>query len=103
MRNEEDHKKTGQSARKASFEQAEARYRQQISETYKRLPFSGFEHSDLSLEEVPLEEIFIRLTLTVERRIQQIIPGGSSSSLHEHQASERIVAIQEPITLEQAL
>ena len=50
---------------------AEAIYRQQLVAVYGRLSFSGFERGDLSLPEVPLEKVFIRLSLTEEKGKQE--------------------------------
>src|SRR5258708_34829973 len=50
---------------------AEATYRQQVVDAYKWLNFSGFDTPDLALANVPLEEIFVRLTLTVEGMIHE--------------------------------
>ena len=41
---------------------AEATYRQKVVDAYKWLNFSGFDSPDLSLANVPLEEVFVRLT-----------------------------------------
>jgi predicted NACHT family NTPase len=46
---------------------AEAIYRQQVVKAYHRLSFGGLGYSDLFLEEVMLDDVFVRLTLTVEK------------------------------------
>ena len=50
---------------------AEATYRQKVVDAYKWLNFSGFESPDLSLANVLLEDVFMRLTLTVEKVIRE--------------------------------
>ncbi len=84
---------------------AEATYRQKVVEKYNRLDFSGFGTSDLFLEKVPLEEIFVRLTLTVEKRIPE--PGSAEQSSpagrDKSRQRERVIKVQEPIELAQAL
>ncbi|MBC8492454.1 MAG: hypothetical protein H8D43_01610 [Chloroflexi bacterium] len=57
-----------------NLEAAEARYRQQVVAAYNRMDSSGFESGDLFLEDVPLESVFVRLTLTVEKVIREPVP-----------------------------
>ena len=73
---EQEKKESAQFPENTSLKDAkvEERYRQQVAEAYQYLRFSGFDRGDLSLAEIPLEAIFVRLTLSVERRIQQIPP-----------------------------
>jgi HEAT repeat protein len=76
---------------------AERIYRQQVINKYQSLDFSGFARSDLSLDNVPLEEVFVRLTLTVEKKVIQE-PGRGES-----RQRERVITVQEPVELGQAL
>jgi len=84
---------------------AEAIYRQQVMDAYKWLDFSGFARRDLSLATVPLEEVFVRLTLTVEKVIREPVPSeeASGAQRHESRQRERMITVQEPIELGQAL
>ncbi len=84
---------------------AEAIYRQKVVDAYKWLNFSGFDRPDLSLANVPLEKVFVRLSLTVEKVVREPVledparwakSGGS-------QRRERVISVQEPIELGQAL
>ena len=58
---------------------AEATYLQKVVDAYKWLNFSGFDTPDLSLANVPLEEVFVRLSLTVEKVIREPMPPEKSS------------------------
>src|SRR5205823_13155545 len=58
---------------------AEVTYRQRVVEAYKWLNFSGFDHPDLSLVNVQLEDVFVRLALTVEKVIREPVPSEKSS------------------------
>ena len=80
---------------------AEATYRQQVVDAYKWLNFSGFARPDLSLANVPLEEVFVRLTLTVEKVITEPVPSEQSSQAErgERRQRERVITAQEPIEL----
>ena len=84
---------------------AEATYRQKVVDAYKWLNFSGFDTPDLSLANVPLEDVFVRLTLTVEKVIREPLPPEKSSRAEqrERQQRERVITVQEPIELGQAL
>ena len=84
---------------------AEATYRQKVVDAYKWLNFSGFDTPDLSLANVPLEEVFVRLTLAVEKVIREPIPSEKVSQTErgERQQRERVITVQEPIELGQAL
>src|SRR5689334_4121126 len=53
---------------------AEASYRQKVVDVYKWLNFSGFARPDLSLASVPLEDVFVRLSLTVEKVVREPVP-----------------------------
>lgn len=94
---------------------AEARYREQVVATYNRLGFSGFPEADLVLTEVPLDKVFVRLSLTVEKVVRvrdgderaesgerpETAPWGQD--VKERRERDRIVRIQEPVTLAAAL
>lgn len=54
---------------------AEETYRQKVVDAYKWLDFSGFDISDLSLANVPLEDVFVRLTLTRTKALRESVPG----------------------------
>ena len=84
---------------------AEAIYRQKVVDTYKWLNFSGFDRPDLSLANVPLEDVFVRLTLTVEKVIREPVPSEKSSQAErgERRQRERVITVQKPIELGQAL
>jgi predicted NACHT family NTPase len=84
---------------------AETIYRQKVVDAYKWLNFSGFDTPDLSLANVLLEEVFVRLTLTVEKVIREPVPSEKSSQAgrRERQQRERVITVQEPIELGQAL
>jgi Restriction endonuclease len=92
-------------------------YRQRLVAAYGRLVFAGFERSDLFLSEVPLEKVFVRLSLTVKKVVRE--RGGGASELgvaarkaergvqredgdHERR-QERVATVQEPVTLAGAL
>jgi len=76
-----------------NLEEAEATYRQKVVEAYQRMDFGGFAHPDVSLIDVPLEKIFVRLT--VEKVIRE--------PRHEGGQRERVIPVQEPIGLDKAL
>ena len=84
---------------------AEATYRRQVVAAYNRLDFSGFASSDLSLANVPLEEVFVRLSLTVEKVIREPVPpeNPGHTGQRESRQRERVITVQEPIELVQAL
>ena len=84
---------------------AEATYRQKVVDAYKWLNFSGFDSPDLSLANVPLEEVFVRLTLTVEKVIREPVPSEKSSQAEQRESRqrERVITVQEPVELGQAL
>ncbi len=85
--------------------EAEKTYRSQVIKKYNSLSFSWFEHDAPSLVDVPLEHIFVRLALTVEKVIREPIPPEESSKQKrgEEQPRERVITVQEPIELDQAL
>ncbi len=84
---------------------AEATYRQKVVDAYKWLHFGGFASPDLSLANVPLEEVFVRLTLTVEKVIREPVPSEKASQAErgESRQRERVITVQEPVELGQAL
>ena len=88
-----------------NLEEAEKAYRQKIVETYKWLNFSGFDTPDLSLAHVPLENIFVRLALTVEKVIPKPTQPEKPSRGRERedQRWEQVRIEHEPIELDQAL
>jgi len=53
----------------------EARYRARVIEYYNRLGFAGLGVGDLRLADVALDDIFVRLKLTVEKIVREPIPG----------------------------
>ena len=82
----------------------EVHYRKQVVEAYRFLRFSGFEQSDLFLDAVPLESIFVRLRLTIEQvRREPERPDEATHTSNKGYLRERVVVTQEPITLAQAL
>lgn len=88
---------------RAKSKAAEIRYRQQIVDAYKSLNLSGFEQADVSLEHIPLENIFIRLTLSIEKRVEK-----AEAQDHHHNGSQKksateIKIVQESISFAQAL
>ena len=85
-----------------NLEKAEETYRQRVVDAYNWLDFSGFARPDLSLADVPLEEVFVRLTLTVEKVIREPMPEEKVSRGKSRQR-ERSITVQEPIELGQAL
>jgi predicted NACHT family NTPase len=88
-----------------NVEEAERTYRSQVIKKYNSLSFSWFEHDVPSLADVSLEHIFVRLTLTVEKVIREPIPPEASSERKrgEERPRERVITVQEPIELDQAL
>ena len=66
---------------------AEETYRQKVVAAYKWLNFSGFDSPDLSLANVPLKEVFVRLTLTVEKVIREQVPAEESSQAERREVS----------------
>lgn len=54
----------------SSFSEAESSYRRQVVAKYNYLDFSGFEKPDLRLDYIPLEQVFVRLSLTVEKVVR---------------------------------
>jgi len=68
---------------------AEAIYRQRVVDAYKWLNFSGF--GDLSLANVLLEDVFVRLALSSQARRR------------ESQQRERVITVPEPVELGQVL
>jgi predicted NACHT family NTPase len=82
---------------------AEVTYRQQVVDMYKWLNFNGFDQPDLFLDNVPLEDIFVRLALTVEKVIREPVVSETSSQARMRKSQERVITVQEPIELSQAL
>jgi len=84
---------------------AEATYRQQVVDAYNHLDFSGFARPDLSLANVPLEEVFVRLSLTVEKEIPEPEPSEKASQTERRKSRQkkRVITVQEPVELGQAL
>src|SRR6266567_7561938 len=84
---------------------AEATYRQQVVEAYKWLNFSGFDNPDLFLTNVPLEDVFVRLTLTIEQVIREPVQAEKSNQAEQREGRqwERVVIVQQPIELGPAL
>jgi hypothetical protein len=84
---------------------AEATYRQKVVDAYKWLDFGGFARSDLTLAHVPLEDVFVRLSLTMEKVIREPVSSeeASGAQRHESRQRERVITKQEPIELGQAL
>src|SRR5262249_54813647 len=78
-----------------------------VVEAYQWLNFSGFDRPDLSLVNVPLEKIFVCLSLTVEkvvREYEQEDPASQTKTKKSgSRARERVITVQEPIELEEAL
>ncbi len=95
--------------------QAEARYLEHVVATYNRLGFSGFPEADRMLPEVPLDKVFVRLSLTVEKMVRvrdgdERAESGErpetarwGKDAKERRERERIVRVQEPVTLAAAL
>ncbi len=100
---------------------AEKVYHKQVIAAYNRLRFSGLP-GDLFLNEVPLEDIFVRLTLTVEKTVRQQLPpdersGGKGKRQPPDERSgaqppdersgaqprERVITVQEPVEVGRAL
>jgi predicted NACHT family NTPase len=80
-------------------------YRQQVEETCGPLSFSGFATADVSLATVSLEKVFVHLTLTVKKTIQEL---DSDEITHralrgKHRQQEHVRKVQEPIALAEAL
>ncbi|RLT38739.1 MAG: NACHT domain-containing protein, partial [Chloroflexi bacterium] len=98
----------------------ESRYRAQVGERYNRLGFAGLGIGDLRLSDVPLDDVFVRLTLTVEKIVREPIPTEEWAQEREREErsrnpfrrgekkeddrpQERTITVQEPITLGEAL
>ena len=95
---------------------AETRYRAQVVERYNRLGFAGLGVGDLRLSDVPLDDVFVRLTLTVEKIVREPIPPEEwaraersrnpfrrGEKNEDDRPRERTITVQEPITLGDAL
>jgi HEAT repeat protein len=104
---------------------SEVRYRDMVVERYNKLGFGGLGQVDLRLSEIALEDVFVRLSLTVEKVVlEQISSEEREPDQHRHgwwgrgewrdreatratkeseQQRERIVVVQESITLTDAL
>ena len=67
---------------------AEDTYRQRLVAAYSQLSFSGFERGDLFLGDMPLEKVFARLSLTVEKVVRETEDGrpglGAAGRKAEH-------------------
>ena len=100
------------------FSQVEKRYRAQVVERYNRLGFAGLGVGDLRLSDVPLDDVFVRLTLTVEKIVREPIapeelvqeqeersrnPFRRGEKKEDDRPRERTITVQEPITLGKAL
>lgn len=99
----------------------EARYRAQVVERYNRLGFAGLGISGSNLSELPLDDVFVRLTLTVEKTVREEgeregeeredrrrgfwrMGGGKEEGVKVgERPRERTITVQEPITLGDAL
>jgi len=104
------------------FADVESRYRQQVAELYGPLSFQGLERG-ISLQDIALEDVFVKLTLTVERVVRRRVERpteeaagerfrlfgrrGEAGRQREAERAEREVEIvervQEPISLGKAL
>jgi predicted NACHT family NTPase len=94
-------------------DEIETRYRARVIERYNWLGFAGLGVDTTPLSEVALDDVFARLTLTVEKIEREPIPAAeeqverrSSHSWGEKRAEvprERVVVTQEPISLSDAL
>jgi energy-coupling factor transporter ATP-binding protein EcfA2 len=95
---------------------AETRYRAQVVERYNRLGFAGLGVGDLRLSDVPLDDVFVRLTLTVEKEVPDPTPPKErerkersrnpfrrGEKKEDERPRERTITVQEPITLGEAL
>ncbi|MBI3959360.1 MAG: HEAT repeat domain-containing protein, partial [Chloroflexi bacterium] len=100
----------------ARLAEVEARYRAQVIERYNRLGFAGLGVGDLRLSDVALDDVFVRLTLTVERTVREPIPLEEweredrsrnpfrrGEKKEDDRPRERIITVQEPISLSDAL
>jgi len=88
------HASTGDAAESRAVEDlaaSEIRYRERVVARYNRLDFAGLGKVDLRLSDIALEDVFVRLSLTVEKVVCEPI------------LRERAVFVQEPITLTDAL
>jgi HEAT repeat protein len=100
------------------FTEAEHRYRAQVVQRWNHLDFSGLGAADLFLTDVTLENIFVRLNLTVEKVIREPAPPEDRETAApgrgrrgkqtrtgpgQEQPRERITLVQEPISLADAL
>ena len=113
--------------------QAEARYREQVVATFNQLGFGGFPEADLMLTEVPLDKVFVRLSLTEEEKVRvkegeqgvgsqesgkmasgdrwtqegagsaREVEGPAGREKRDRSERERIDSVQEPVTLAAAL
>jgi HEAT repeat protein len=88
-----------------NLEEAEVIYRRRVVTAYNHLNFEGFEHSDVGLKDASLEDIFVRLTLTVEPHS----PKGVSSEeadqarYHADRQEEPPVIDQKPLEVSDTL
>ena len=104
----------------AQLADIEDRYRTQVSERYNRLGFAGLGVGDLRLSDVALDDVFVRLTLTVEKTVREPIPSEEWTQEREREdrshnpfrrgekkederPRERTITTQEPISLGDAL
>ena len=99
----------------------EARYRAQVIERYNRLGFAGLGVGDLRLSDVALNDVFVRLTLTVEETVLDPNPPKeqereqkirnpfrpsekkSGERKEDDRPREQTIKIQKPISLGDAL
>lgn len=94
----------------------ESRYRTQVAERYNRLGFAGLGIGDTRLSDVALDDVFVRLTLTVEKTVREPIPPEEwereessrnpfrrGEKKEDERPRERTVITHEPIALGDAL
>lgn len=80
------------------LEEAEVAYRQQVVDRYGHTNVNGFASSKLLLSVIPLEQVFVLLTL-VKESLKRVSALTEATSL----SREREVIVHEPIALDQAL
>ncbi len=83
---------------------AEAVYRARVAAAYNQMRFSGLER-DVGLGDVALDDLFVRLRLTVERVVREPAPEEARGGDRRRGAGppERVISVQEPIELGAAL
>ena len=96
---------------------AEDTYRQRLVAAYGRLSFIGFERGDPFLGDMPLEKVFARLSLTVEKVVRETEDGredgrpglgaagrkAGRGTRPGEEDRERVIPMQEPVSLATAL